>query len=128
MKWIHNLDKLPFPAADLLEMKRYNHVTIITSRGCPNNCSFCTVHPTVGRVHRARSVENVIAEIKYYIKKFGIKVFNIEDDNFAFDFNRANDILDCLIKLDEDLTLNLPNGMTAINIDENMIKSMENLR
>ena len=46
----------------------------------------------------------------------------IEDDNFAFDFNRANDILDCLIKLDEDLTLNLPNGMTAINIDENMIK------
>lgn len=71
MKWIHNLDKLPFPAADLLEMKRYNHVTIITSRGCPNNCSFCTVHPTVGRVHRARSVENVIAEIKYYIKNLG---------------------------------------------------------
>lgn len=128
MKWIHNLDKLPFPAADLLEMKRYNHVTIITSRGCPNNCSFCTVHPTVGRVHRARSVENVIAEIKYYIKKFGIKVFNIEDDNFAFDFNRANDILDCLIKLDEDLTLNLPNGMTAINIDENMIKKYGKLK
>lgn len=127
-KWIHNLDKLPFPAADLLEMKRYNHVTIITSRGCPNNCSFCTVHPTVGRVHRARSVENVIAEIKYYIKKFGIKVFNIEDDNFAFDFNRANDILDCLIKLDEDLTLNLPNGMTAINIDENMIKKYGKLK
>lgn len=85
-------------------------------------------YPTVGRVHRARSVENVIAEIKYYIKKFGIKVFNIEDDNFAFDFNRANDILDCLIKLDEDLTLNLPNGMTAINIDENMIKKYGKLK
>lgn len=52
----------------------------------------------------------------------------IEDDNFAFDFNRANDILDCLIKLDEDLTLNLPNGMTAINIDENMIKKYGKLK
>ena len=127
-KWIHNLDKLTFPAADLLEIKRYDHVTIITSRGCPNRCSFCTVHPTVGRVHRSRSVENVIAEVKFYIHKFGIKIFNIEDDNFSFDFKRANDILDCLIKLGKDITLNLPNGITAINIDENMIKKYGKLK
>lgn len=126
--WIYDLDQLSFPAADLLEMDKYNHVTIITSRGCPNRCSFCTVHPTVGKIHRVRTVENVIEEVKYYINNFGIRVFHFEDDNFSLDFKRANEILNQLIELDADITLNLPNGITAINIDEPMIEKYGKLK
>lgn len=103
-------------------MDRYNHVTVITSRGCPNRCSFCTVHPTVGRVNRRRSVENVIAEIENYVENYGVKTINVEDDNFSYDFKRANQILDALIERDWDISFNLPNGITAINIDEDMIR------
>ncbi|MCK4245165.1 MAG: B12-binding domain-containing radical SAM protein, partial [Candidatus Omnitrophica bacterium] len=75
-KFIADLDRLPFPARHLLNMERYfglkaSHGTrrrdrfspIVTSRGCPAKCIFCSAHKAWGRKFRPRSPENAIAEM-----------------------------------------------------------------
>lgn len=123
-EWICNLDELPFPAAHLLEIEKYERISIITSRGCPFTCSFCTVHPTVGYKYRARSPENVVKEIEWYINNFNVHKFNIEDDNFTFDYDRANKILDLIISKNLSVSINFPNGITALFLDENFVKKL----
>ena len=122
--WICDLDSLIFPAADLLEVHKYEAVTIISSRGCPNRCSFCTVHPTMGYSFRARSPENVWGEIEWYIKKWGVNHFNFEDDNFLLDLARAEKILDLIIESGHELKIGFPNGLTTININKNIVTKM----
>ena len=88
--FINDLDSLPFPAWGLLELKQYNtpmHVVggprfpIIGSRGCPYNCSFC-VSPAIWRRRvRWRSPENIVDELEYVKKHFGIDQFHFWDDN-----------------------------------------------
>ena len=106
---IRNLDELPFPALDLLPMGLYfkasasNHLlpmgmwgqrkerdtyndrwtSIVTSRGCPMNCIFCSIHLSMGKLFRSRSPENVISEIERDYEQFGIRHFCLEDDNMT---------------------------------------------
>jgi radical SAM superfamily enzyme YgiQ (UPF0313 family) len=89
---IKDLDSLPFPARDLLEMEKYSPLpnnykqlpltNMLVSRGCPFHCSFCC-KAIVGRVYRIRSVENVIAEIKELREKYNIKEVAFWDDVFT---------------------------------------------
>ncbi len=94
--FITNLDGLPFPDLDLIENYRsgdYNTVyttskpiaTIIASRGCPYNCSFCGVHLIHGRKTRFRSPENVVDEIEYRRDKDGVKFFIMKDSTLTTD-------------------------------------------
>lgn len=122
--WVENLDELYFPSANLLSLDKYDAVTIITSRGCPNNCKFCTIHPTMGYRFRPRTPNNVVEEIKMYVKKYGIKKFDIEDDNFLRDKKRAEAILDLIISENLNIELNFLNGLTVTNLDENIIQKM----
>lgn len=94
---IENLDSLPYPARDLVNMELYNkaHVVrgisrkemkiieIMTSRGCPNQCIFCAGHINYGRRVRFRGYENIIGEIEETIKKYKINHVDIEDDTFT---------------------------------------------
>lgn len=124
-EWIDDLDALGHPAVDLLDFGRYEGTTtIITSRGCPFSCSFCTVHPTAGTRHRARSPENVVAEMEWYINRFGINKFNIEDDNFTFDPGRAEAIMDLIIARKLEARIELPNGIAVIGMTERMAEKM----
>ena len=103
---IENLDELPFPARHLYPISSYqesiNHrpqFLISTSRGCPFGCSFCVYPQTIsGRCFRKRSVENVVDEIEFLIKRYGAKVINIEDDTFTVDIKRVKEICDEIIK------------------------------
>ncbi|MHA1325504.1 MAG: B12-binding domain-containing radical SAM protein, partial [Candidatus Helarchaeota archaeon] len=89
-KFIEDLDALPFPAwhlfpppkAYLFHARRKTFYPIMTSRGCPYQCNHCTklVH---GFRMRYRSVENVIAEIRYLKEKFSVGEIMIVDDNFT---------------------------------------------
>ena len=91
---IENLDGLPFPARDLIDMDRYlsswttengySSMTISTSRGCPYNCSWCAdaVH---GDSFRQRSPENVAAEIASLSSRFAIDRLRMVDDVDAID-------------------------------------------
>jgi len=87
--YIKNIDTIPFPARDLIPIKEYrfeiarkNSTTMMTSRGCPYNCAFCT-KGTWGRITRFRSAANVIAEAKELREKFGYERIMFFDDIFT---------------------------------------------
>ena len=123
--WIENLDEVPRPAVDLLDMSAYdNTATLITSRGCPFSCSFCTVHATVGKRFRARSPADVAGEISDYVHHHGIRRFFIEDDNFTFDIPRVRQICAEIRRLELDVELHLPNGMTVVKLTDELAEDM----
>ncbi len=98
---IRDLDSLPFPARDLFELKRYplyapdgeQMLTLLSSRGCPYNCSFC-FKGIVGRTYRRRSPENVVAEIEEMIRRYGVRNFYFIDDLFTIDVRSLNKLMD----------------------------------
>jgi radical SAM superfamily enzyme YgiQ (UPF0313 family) len=104
---IKNLDELPFVSKVYkkhLNIKdyfyaslKYPQVTILTARGCPNNCSFCNI-PFKGS-YRIRSVENVVEEFEYIQKELPeVKEVMIEDDTFPVSKKRTMDFCELLIK------------------------------
>jgi len=99
---INNLDEIPFPDWSLIENSdQINYIPIQTSRGCPYNCKFCTVVKVFGRKYRFRSVDSVIAEIKYLLKTFeGTKAKRIffYDDNFSANKKRTKSLLRKIIE------------------------------
>ncbi|MCL2050370.1 MAG: B12-binding domain-containing radical SAM protein [Lachnospiraceae bacterium] len=134
-KAIHpDLDNLPYPAYDFLEPDLYYYskgarlvksymAPIMTSRGCPYNCTFCdkSVH---GTNFRARSHMSVINEIQWLHDKYGIRQLDILDDNFTFDMKRAEKILDGILKIDC-FAINCQNGIRADKVDEVLVKKMK---
>jgi anaerobic magnesium-protoporphyrin IX monomethyl ester cyclase len=84
--FIQDLDALPLPARHLLPMSRYQAlgypVSIITSRGCPNQCIFCLGRKMVGQKVRFRSAVHIVDEIEE-LQTFGISFINIADDLFT---------------------------------------------
>jgi radical SAM superfamily enzyme YgiQ (UPF0313 family) len=86
------LDNLPFPDYDDLYEGHpfYGHpysetdrmVTMMTSRGCPFRCAFCDTPNIHGTKVRTRSVDNVLDEIKFLKKKYGVREFSFKDSNF----------------------------------------------
>jgi anaerobic magnesium-protoporphyrin IX monomethyl ester cyclase len=100
--FIDNINGL-FPSRDLVEMKKYNMqldgkqcATIITSRGCPYNCIYCS--SILGKKVRLNSAKNVVDEICNIISKYGITSFYFLDDVFTIDRQRVLDICN-LIKM-----------------------------
>ena len=102
---IENLDSLPFPARHLLPMEKYFDVfsrqkhfaTIIATRGCPFNCTFC--YHTLGEKYRIRSIDNVMKEIKIAIEKYNINCLEIYDDLFSVDKKRIYEFCDKIKKI-----------------------------
>ena len=90
--FIDNLNELPFPARHLVDNSIYRRpdnnkvqATIKVSRGCPFHCFFCLATPTSGSKVRKRSAENIIAEIKECVEKYGITNFLFWSDIFDID-------------------------------------------
>jgi radical SAM superfamily enzyme YgiQ (UPF0313 family) len=85
-----HLDELPHPARDILELRRelglYPVARVLTSRGCPMRCTFCTTPGfdslRVGASRQDRSAENVIAEIQFLVSEFGIRQILFCADSF----------------------------------------------
>lgn len=94
---ISDIDAIPFPAWHLLSINKYFDVftrekkfaTIITSRGCPFNCTFCDKKNRMGRKWRARSPENVLNEIELLNTKHKIREFMFFDDIFTVNKKRV---------------------------------------
>lgn len=109
---VNDLDTLPIPAYDLIDLTKFYEsvfirfpvATMITSRGCPNYCVFCSYPQTIySREFRAMSPQRVVTEIKYLVNTFGIKEIRIDDDTFIIDIQRAIDICKLLSKEKLDL-------------------------
>lgn len=89
---LSELDVLEFPARDLL-IKPIKDKTaygdMMTSRGCPFDCGFCSAKAIWGREVRYRSIQNVIEEIEKIIEEYKIRKFNFRDDTLTIDHARV---------------------------------------
>lgn len=129
---IENLDNLCHPAFDLLpDFKIYPSKArkkpvgaIMTSRGCPFQCTFCNTK-IFGKKCRPHSPEYVIEEIDILVNKFGVRQFDILDDNFTLNIERAEKILDLIIGRKYKILINLQNGVRADRLTENLVKKMK---
>ncbi len=95
---IKDLDTIPFPARHLIPIHKYHRKVgglkstgLITTRGCPFNCAFCS--KVWGKKVRFRTAGNIISEVKECTNKYGIRAFSIRDDTFTFNRKRLFKIL-----------------------------------
>ena len=101
---IRDLDALPFPARHLFDLWAYplytpdnqRMLTVLSSRGCPYNCSYC-FKGIVGRTYRQRSPENIIAELRALIDSYGVRNFYFIDDLFTLDAKRLTAFCEAVI-------------------------------
>lgn len=105
-----DIDAIPFPAHHLFKIERYTNLnpltdgldpnarayTIVTSRGCPYKCIYCS-KPITGDTWRFRSVENVIAEWRWLVEDLGATEIGVTDDIWNLDLTRAKDLCRALI-------------------------------
>ena len=137
--FIKDLDEIPFPAYHLIDMEKYltlykkgiytrdrdvkRNISIITSRGCPYNCVFCSIWQSMGKAWRAHSPEYVIKHIEMLVETYNVRHIHFEDDNLLFDTHRFFQILDILAR--NNITWDTPNGIRVnLSIDEDMLKRM----
>lgn len=133
--WIEDLDILPFPARDLLPMDVYkkigvphsfsaasrNNAPLVSSRGCPAHCIYCSSTRFWGNRYRFRSPENVLDEIGELIEKWGIDEVQFEDDNLTVNRQRARDIFQGIIDRGYKIRFNFPNGVALWTLDEELV-------
>jgi radical SAM superfamily enzyme YgiQ (UPF0313 family) len=101
-----------------------NHLAIFTGRGCPYDCKFCASGVTWKRVHRLRSVENVIAEIHYIADVLNVKNLMFWDDTFAVDIKRAISICNKIIE--DKIDINYTVQVRADSISEELVYALKN--
>jgi len=136
---IEDLDSISFPAHDLLDPERYfkialpmaytainpRSVPIVTSRGCPCLCTFCSSTQLWGRRYRMRSSANVLRELDWLVDKFGVREIKMQDDNLTVDRGRAKEIFRGMIERPYRLHWNTPNGIAVWTLDKEMLTLMK---
>ncbi|MBU2634016.1 MAG: B12-binding domain-containing radical SAM protein [Nanoarchaeota archaeon] len=122
-----DIKKLPFPKYKKFELKKYlrKQIHILSSRGCPYDCIYCSIKTTVGKPIRMRESDSVVKEVKYWYNQ-GYRVIDFIDDNFIFNKQR---ILDICKKLKETnltgLKLTCGNGVRADKVDREILTAMK---
>ena len=131
-----DLDSTPFPAWDLVPMENYwvlkmshspvsgPYAPMITSRGCPFNCAFCSTPKICGRKWRCYSPERTVREIKYLQNQLRVQDIFIQDDNFNYDPDRVIKICDLLAKHNISVRFSLPSGVRLEKMNTNVIDAM----
>jgi len=132
----NNINSFPLPARDLVDFNKYlvrsprnvrgwRSASIITSKGCPYDCEFCSVHPVCGYKWRPLSPERVLAEINYLVDNYKINNIEIEDDNFTIKESRVEEILKGIIEINKTkqyLSWQALNGLRIDTLNEKLIK------
>ncbi|WP_030542511.1 Sden_1168 family B12-binding radical SAM P-methyltransferase [Streptomyces albus] len=132
---VTDLDALPFPAYHKVPLERYfEHnvpfspyprgrrvMQIYTSRGCPVGCTFCS-STNFSKAYIARSVDNVIAEMRYYKDEYGADEIQFADDNLTFDKKRAMELFTRMVPLE--LPWCTPNGIMVNTLSPPLVDRM----
>ncbi|RME97994.1 MAG: radical SAM protein [Chloroflexi bacterium] len=134
-----DVDAIPFPAHHLYKIERYTNLnpltdgldmnarayTIVTSRGCPYKCTYCS-KPITGDTWRGRSVDNVIAEWAWLVNELGATEIGVTDDIWNLDKKRAKELCRALIKANLNhvpwVTIH---GMKVNNTDQELFSLMK---
>ena len=134
--YIDDLDRVPFPAWDLIPYRRYfdmprmgiifarkEYMTVLTSRGCPYRCAYC--HKTLGKTYRARTPENVVEELRILYQDYGIREFVFMDDMFNLVPARVEGIAKGIIDSGIKVRLHFPNGFRGDIMDIERVKLLK---
>jgi len=120
---IEDLDALPFPAYDLIDVRKYwrlqsmppiprrKYISLVSSRGCPYHCSWC--HRIFGKRFRAHSAERMADEIAYYVRTFGIDDVEFLDDVFNLDHARLIEFSELCHRRNIQIKIAFPNAVRA---------------
>ena len=124
---IEDIDTLPFPARDRLlngeRLESESMGNMITSRGCPFQCTYCAAHTVWTRKVRFRSIENIVEEVKLIHEKFGTLQFTFWDDCFTLKKSRVLHF--CELLRQEGLNINWGCNTRFDLLDEELIKEMK---
>jgi anaerobic magnesium-protoporphyrin IX monomethyl ester cyclase len=128
---INDLDDLPLPAYDLIDITRYSDelvtgekaISILTGRGCPYNCSFCASPKLWRRKVRYHSIEYTINHIKYLIDNYNLQNLRIMDDTFTCDNTRVIEF--CNAVINNNFKLNMTCLTNVHNADLEVFKLMK---
>lgn len=134
---VENLDKLPFPARHLLNMKKYIKINkcispypkksrteqVLATRGCPCNCFFCSTPRFVGHKLRVRTPKNVVTEMKYLVDQYGIEEIQFNDDNMTANRKYAIELFNNMKPLG--IVFCMANGTMVNSLNKEMIYAMK---
>ncbi len=136
-EYVQDLDSLPWPARHLLPMELYWEIgqphgdllrtpfaTVMTSRGCPARCIFCSSLKLWGSRYRPRSAGNVLDELQHLIDVYGVREIHFEDDNLTASRPRAKEIFQGMVDRGFDLSWSTPNGLMVATLDEEIVDLM----
>ena len=137
--YFQDIDEIPFPARHLLPMEKYfeanrkgvnyamrlPYTTMITSRGCPYDCVFCSIHSIWGYKWRPRLPSKVVDEIEFLQKSYGIREIHFLDDNVTLDRTRMEKICDEIIRREIDIKWTTPNGVAIWTLNKPLIQRMK---
>ena len=135
------LDDLPFPAYHLIDMDLFfsfqsqglsarldtqkRTISMITSRGCPFDCVFCSVHLHMGKKVRAHSAEYVLSHIQHVVDRYDVEYIFFEDDNLTYWAERSQKIFQGIIDNEINLLWSTPNGVRADKLNKALLKTMK---
>jgi radical SAM superfamily enzyme YgiQ (UPF0313 family) len=136
---IEDLDELPIPDRSFINypeyLKKTSEIyfvpekkpvgTIFSSRGCMYHCVFCSTHKVWSDKWRYRSAKNVIKEINYLRKKYGVREFAFEDDQFLGSNERVVEICKMIIKQKMDISLIVPPGLSPSLLKKETLKYLK---
>jgi radical SAM superfamily enzyme YgiQ (UPF0313 family) len=134
---IQDLDSVGIPSWDLINPNDYPYApigafskknpltSISTTRGCPYHCTFCANNTIMGRKVRGRSAEIVLKEMELLHDKYGIREFQIIDDNFTSQKALTLGVCNGIIERAWDISLSFPNGVRLSTLDEEILHLLE---
>lgn len=128
---IQNLDELPFPNLGLLDVKKYDSyyakslplTSLIASRGCPFNCTFCDAYATHGKIMRFRTPKSIVDEMEHNYNKYNIGQFMIKDSTFTVNKKWVREI--CSEIESRNLKINWTCNTRVDMVEENLLRTMK---
>lgn len=128
-RFFKGLDSLPFPAVDLLPLDKYRILTVgrpfltmVSSRGCPYRCAFCSQVYTGGGV-RLRSAENVVEEIEFYVKHYNPRELVMFDETFTINKSRILKLCELIRKKGFKFRWNIRTRVDTV--DEDILRALK---
>lgn len=128
-----DLDRIDMPAWDLMDPRTYPKAPqgavfrnwpiapIVTSRGCPYQCTYCAGKLTTGQKIRKRSIKNIINELKVLYNQYGVREIHIIDDTFTSDRELVRGFCNGLKENNMKVSLTFPNGVRLNTLDEEIL-------
>ena len=146
---MREMDKIPLPAYHLMDMNLFfkyqlngckgyevpisarldqggkKTISMITSRGCPFKCTFCSIALHMGKPVRAHSPEYVVSHIEKVVKLYGVEHIFFEDDNLTFKMKRTQKTCELILEKNLQITWSTPNGVRADKLTKPLLMLMK---